>query len=72
LEDGSVVALTEPAKRKIMAAVDAMAARALRCLAFALKTDLGDFSSYDGDASHPVSSCPCLHWLVVKHDCCVS
>ncbi|KAK9917696.1 hypothetical protein WJX75_007286 [Coccomyxa subellipsoidea] len=56
LEDGSVVALTEPAKRKIMAAVDAMAARALRCLAFALKTDLGDFSSYDGDASHPAHS----------------
>ncbi|CAL8463437.1 g2971 [Coccomyxa elongata] len=53
LEDGSVVALTEPAKKKIMAAVDAMAARALRCLAFAQKTELGDFASYDGDTSHP-------------------
>ncbi len=55
LEDGSVVVLTEPAKKKIMAAVDAMAARALRCLAFAQKTELGDFASYDGDTSHPVS-----------------
>ena len=51
-----MVALTEAAKKKIMAAVDEMAARALRCLAFAQKTDLSDFASYDGDTSHPVSS----------------
>lgn len=59
-----MVALTEAAKREIMAAVDAMAARALRCLAFAQKTDLGDFSSYDGETSHPVSPPSRLPWLL--------
>lgn len=37
-----------------MAAVDSMAAKALRCLALAQKTDLGALSAYDGDSSHPV------------------
>lgn len=54
LADGSIVPLTEEAKRKFLAAVDSMAGKALRCLALAQKTDLGELSAYDGDSSHPV------------------
>ena len=54
MADGSIVPLTAEARKKIMAAVDSMAAKALRCLALAQKTDLGALSAYDGDSSHPV------------------
>lgn len=54
LADGRTAPLTAAAKKKIMAEVDTMAASALRCLAFALKTDLPAFASYDGSLSHPV------------------
>lgn len=54
LADGSVVPLTEEARAAIMERVDAMASDALRCLAFAQKTDLGEFAAYDGDTHHPV------------------
>jgi hypothetical protein len=55
LADGTVVPLTAEAKKKIMAEVDGMAAKALRCLALAQKTDLPNgLSAYDGDSSHPV------------------
>ena len=37
LEDGSVVVMDESLKKKILKDVDSMAARALRCLAFARK-----------------------------------
>jgi magnesium-transporting ATPase (P-type) len=59
LADGTVVPLTAAAKKKIMAAVDALAAKALRCLALAQKTDLGELATYDGDSSHPVRHIVC-------------
>ena len=46
--------LTAAAKKKIMAEVDTMAASALRCLAFAQKTEIPAFAGYDGSQSHPV------------------
>jgi hypothetical protein len=54
LADGSVVPLTEGAKAAILEKVDAMARDALRCLALAVKTELGEFAGYDGAVSHPV------------------
>lgn len=59
LADGSVVPLTEEARAAIMERVDSMASDALRCLAFAQKTDLGKLAAYDGDTRHPVSQKPC-------------
>ena len=53
LASGEVVALEERARRAILAAVDCMAAGALRCLACAHRGDLGDLATYDGD-EHPV------------------
>ena len=53
LASGKVVALEEGARRAILAAVDRMAAGALRCLACVHRGDLGDLATYDGDA-HPV------------------
>ena len=41
LEDGSVVPLDESAVAEITDIIDVMAAKALRCLAFARKEDLG-------------------------------
>lgn len=55
LADGRRVPLTAAAKKKYQAEVDTMAASALRCLAFAQKTDLPAFAGYDGDLHHPVS-----------------
>ena len=55
LADGRTVPLTAAAKKKIMAEVDTMAASALRCLAFAQKTEMPAFAGYDGTQSHPVS-----------------
>ena len=54
LADGRTVPLTAAAKKKIMAEVDTMAASALRCLAFAQKTEIPAFAGYDGAQSHPV------------------
>ena len=48
--------LTAAAKKKIMAEVDTMAASALRCLAFAQKTEIPAFAGYDGTQSHPVGT----------------
>ena len=55
LADGRTVPLTAAAKKKIMAEVDTMAASALRCLAFAQKTEIPAFAGYDGSQSHPVN-----------------
>ena len=54
LADGRTVPLTAAAKKKIMAEVDTMAASALRCLAFAQKTEIPAFAGYNGTQSHPV------------------
>lgn len=53
LASGRVVPLEAATREAILAAVDRMAASALRCLAFARRGDLGDLASYDGD-QHPV------------------
>ncbi|KAK9839523.1 hypothetical protein WJX81_007349 [Elliptochloris bilobata] len=52
LASGKVVPLDERTRRAILAAVDRMAAGALRCLACAHRRDLGDLATYDGD-QHP-------------------
>lgn len=61
LAGGKVVALEEGTRRAILAAVDRMAAGALRCLACAHRGDLGDLATYDGDA-HPVRPLLTRHW----------
>eukprot|EP00803_Ostreobium_quekettii_P008366 evm.model.scf_1396EXC.4 EVM.evm.TU.scf_1396EXC.4 scf_1396EXC:22768-35223(-) len=51
-EDGSIVPLDDKLKKQILVSVENMAKKALRCLALAQKTDLGELASYDGEA-HP-------------------
>lgn len=48
LPDGSTQSLTPACKQRILAAVEAMAEKALRCLALARKSELGDLANYDG------------------------
>ncbi|KAH0465965.1 hypothetical protein IEQ34_006068 [Dendrobium chrysotoxum] len=52
LLDGSVVRLAESSKSLILQAVHEMSTNALRCLGFAYKDDVADFSNYDGEG-HP-------------------
>ncbi|PKA63277.1 Calcium-transporting ATPase 4, endoplasmic reticulum-type [Apostasia shenzhenica] len=52
LLDGSVVRLDEQAKGLILEALHEMSSNALRCLGFAYKDDLAEFSTYDGE-DHP-------------------
>jgi len=52
LLDGSVVQLDESSKGLILEALREMSANALRCLGFAYKEDLSEFSTYDGE-DHP-------------------
>ncbi|PKU70635.1 calcium-transporting ATPase 1, endoplasmic reticulum-type-like [Dendrobium catenatum] len=52
LLDGYVVRLTESSKSLILQAVHEMSINALRCLGFAYKEDVADFSNYDGEG-HP-------------------
>jgi Ca2+-transporting ATPase len=52
LKDGSKVPLSAADKKKIVASVAEMAARPLRCLAMAIREDVGDLADYDGP-SHP-------------------
>lgn len=52
LSDGSVVDLSSDTREKIAAAIEAEADQALRCLAFASKSDLGALADYDGE-HHP-------------------
>ncbi|KAK1270731.1 Calcium-transporting ATPase 4, endoplasmic reticulum-type [Acorus gramineus] len=52
LLDGSVVRLDETSKKHILHALYEMSTNALRCLGFAYKDDLADFSTYNGE-SHP-------------------
>ncbi|GBG71486.1 hypothetical protein CBR_g8902 [Chara braunii] len=59
LEDGRVVRMTASFRKSIVSRVDAMTRQALRCLAFAVKTDLGALRTYDGE-SHPA------HALLLK------
>ncbi|KAL3130923.1 Calcium-transporting ATPase, endoplasmic reticulum-type [Trebouxia sp. C0009 RCD-2024] len=52
LQEGRVQPLSPALRAKATQTINHMAGKALRCLAFAQKTDLGDLSSYDG-AQHP-------------------
>ncbi len=49
LAGGKVVPLDAAARAAITRSVDAMAAGALRCLAFARRGDLGELAGYDGE-----------------------
>lgn len=50
LSDGSVEELTEEARNAVLAKLHGLSTKALRCLGFAYKEDLGDLSSYDGES----------------------
>ncbi|KAJ8493877.1 hypothetical protein OPV22_015598 [Ensete ventricosum] len=52
LLDGSVVLLDDSSKNMILNALREMSTNALRCLGFAYKDDLAEFSAYDG-GDHP-------------------
>lgn len=52
LLDGTVVEMTEGARGALLAKLNRLSARALRCLGLAYKDDLQDLSDYDGD-THP-------------------
>ena len=52
LPPSSQVPLSAADKKKIVASVAEMAARPLRCLAMAIREDVGDLADYDGP-SHP-------------------
>ncbi|ONK80500.1 uncharacterized protein A4U43_C01F18460 [Asparagus officinalis] len=52
LLDGSVVQLDENSKGLILESLHEMSTGALRCLGFAYKEDLSEFSTYDGE-DHP-------------------
>ncbi|KAJ3703266.1 hypothetical protein LUZ61_006971 [Rhynchospora tenuis] len=52
LLDGSIVELDDTSKRTILEALDEMSTKALRCLGFAYKDDLLDFTTYNGE-DHP-------------------
>jgi Ca2+-transporting ATPase len=52
LGNGNVEPMTPAIKKSIEAQVNAMAKNALRCIAFAIKEDLGDLATYNGP-SHP-------------------
>ncbi|XP_048429289.1 LOW QUALITY PROTEIN: calcium-transporting ATPase 1, endoplasmic reticulum-type [Pyrus x bretschneideri] len=53
LLDGTVVPLDDSSRNYIMQALNEMSTSALRCLGFAYKDELGEFSSYDGEDDHP-------------------
>ncbi|MCO5559133.1 hypothetical protein L7F22_012725 [Adiantum nelumboides] len=52
LANGTVVSLDNAARERLLAKLNVMSSKALRCLAFAYKEDLGDLNSYDGER-HP-------------------
>ncbi|KAJ9505729.1 hypothetical protein QJQ45_012821 [Haematococcus lacustris] len=52
LPDGSVVAMSPALRKAVLASVEQMAGNALRCLALAVKTELGPLAKYDGNSGH--------------------
>jgi Ca2+-transporting ATPase len=52
LSDGTVVEITDFAREALLSKLQSMSSKALRCLAFAFKEDLGELCDYDGD-THP-------------------
>jgi hypothetical protein len=62
LQDGSVVLLDEKLRKAILASLHELSTKALRCLGFAYKEDLGEFATYDGEF-HIVLDSSCLFLL---------
>ncbi|XP_078429688.1 calcium-transporting ATPase 4, endoplasmic reticulum-type-like [Wolffia australiana] len=52
LLDGTITPLDEQSKNLILAELQSMSSKALRCLGFAYKIDVNEFATYDGE-SHP-------------------
>lgn len=52
LSDGSVVNMTEGAREALLAKLNGLSGKALRCLGLAYKDDLQELSDYDGE-THP-------------------
>ncbi|KAK9154203.1 hypothetical protein Sjap_001683 [Stephania japonica] len=53
LRDGSVVNLDQNLRNLVLDSLNEMSTTALRCLGFAFKEELGEFSTYNGDEDHP-------------------
>lgn len=53
LLDGSVEKLDQHSRDLILGNLQGMSSSALRCLGFAYKEDLPEFSTYNGDEDHP-------------------
>ncbi|GMH43584.1 hypothetical protein BSKO_11506 [Bryopsis sp. KO-2023] len=51
--DGTLLPMDMDTQKRLVAVVENMAGKALRCLALAKKTGLGDLENYNGDPSHP-------------------
>jgi magnesium-transporting ATPase (P-type) len=60
LQDGPVVLLDEKSRKAILASLHELSTKALRCLGFAYKEDLGEFATYDGEF-HPTHEVPQLY-----------
>lgn len=52
LADGSLVPIDEPCKQSLLLRLLDMSSKGLRCLGFAYKEELGEFSDYHSE-SHP-------------------
>lgn len=52
LADGSLVPIDETCKQLLLSRLQEMSSKGLRCLGFAYKEELGEFSDYSS-ASHP-------------------
>lgn len=52
LSSGAIVPLDNRTRERLLTKLNTMSSKALRCLAFAYKEDLGDLNSYDGER-HP-------------------
>lgn len=53
LVDGSIAELDQNFKDLILGSLPEMSTSALRCLGFAYKEDLPEFTGYNGDEDHP-------------------
>ena len=53
LLDGSILELDQTSRETILQSLHEMSSSALRCLGFAYKEDLHEFTTYNGDEDHP-------------------
>lgn len=54
LASGAIVELTEAGRQSLLAKLTNLSSKALRCLGFAYKEELGEFATYDGE-QHPAN-----------------